>query len=227
MATGVMLASAGLGLQLLAGEYYRGDGLGLSVKLSLRSDAGFSFSCGGHLGEVLAVEGQARLEGSSLLLEPTTPILPAEAWHFSRRLVVVPWAERVYLVPEEEGVRFAAHVTRGREPRTKVYGWFLLKRPDWEKATSGLPEVPAAWQRWFLQKSVDARITRALARHRAEIGAGSKQGLTPGILLGLVSKKYGPSDVRVVSVTADSSIIENDHGDPPLLVGWRVTSRAP
>ena len=227
MATGLMLATVALGLQLVVGDYYRGDGHGLSVNLSLRSDATFAFSHGGHLGQSLAVEGHARLEGAFLYLEPATSLPPAEASLLPRRLVVVPWAERVYLVPEGEGPLFAAHVTRGREPRTEVYGWFLLKRTDWQKAASGPPAVPATWQKWLLQSPVDARIIRALARHRAEINAGSKQGLHPGILLALVSKKYGPSDVKVVSVTVDSSIIENDYGDPPLLVGWRVTSRAP
>ena len=227
MAVGLTLSVAVLGLQSVVGDYYSGDGHGLSVNLSLRSDASFSFSRGGHLGQLAAIEGHARLEGSSLHLEPAATLPHAEAELLPRKLVVVPWDERVYLVPDEEGPLFAAHVTRGREPRNVIYGWFLLRRSDWQKAASGLPELPHAWQKWLLQRPVDARIIRALARHRAEIDAGDKQGLHPGVLLTLVSKQYGPSDVRVVSVATDSSIIENDYGDPPLLIGWRVTSRAP
>jgi hypothetical protein len=228
MAVGPTLAIAAvLGLQSVVGDYYRGDGLGLSVQLSLKADGSFSFTYGGHLGQLAAIDGRAQLEGVSLDLAPTASVPDAEGDLLPRKLVVVRWAERVYLVPDSEGPLFAAHVTRKREPRHAIYGWFLLRRSDWQKTASGLPEVPPAWQKWLLRTAVDARIIQALARHRAEIDAGDKQGLHPGVLLALMSKQYGPSDVRVVSVAADSSIIENDYGDPPLHVGWRVTSRGP
>jgi hypothetical protein len=219
--------AAVLGLQSVVGDYYRGDGLGLGVSLSLRADGSFSFSRGGHLEQVTAIEGRAELDGVSLHLEPAVTAPHAEAELLPQKLVVVRWAERVYLVPDEEGPLFAAHVTRKREPRDAIYGWFLLRRSDWQKPTTGLPEVPPAWQKWLLRTPVDARITRPLARHRAEIDAGDQQGLSPGLLLRLVSKQYGSADERVISVAASSSVIENDYGDPPLLVGWRVTSRAP
>jgi hypothetical protein len=222
-----LAVAAALGLQSVVGDYYKGDGLGLIVNLSLTADGSFSFWRGGHLGQVAAIEGHARLEGSSLYLEPPATLPHDDVEYLPRKLVVVYWADRVYLVPEVEGPKFVAYVTRKREPRDAIHGWFLLRQSDWQKAATGLPEMPPEWQKWLLRAPVDARIIRALTRHRAEINAGGNKGLHPGQLLSLVSKQYGPSDVRVVSVTAESSTIENDYGDPPLLVGWRVTSRGP
>jgi hypothetical protein len=212
-------------LPLVAGEHYRGDGRGLSVTLSLRADATYSFTWGGHLGSYADTKGTFRLDGSSLALEPSVALAPAEALMLPSNFVVVRWAHRVYLIPEAEGANFAAHVSRGEEPRTDRNGWFLLRRPDWEKPPQGSPQLPTEWQKWLLRAPVEARITRGLARHRAEIDVGSKGSVNPGLVLTLVSKKYGWTDVRVVSVTAHSSIIENDYGDPPLLAGGRVTSR--
>jgi len=47
------------------------------------------------------------------------------------------------------------------------------------------------------------------------------------MLLTLFSSKYGATDLRVVSVTAGTAVIENAYGDPPLTKGTRVYSRIP
>jgi hypothetical protein len=211
--------------QDVTGDYYRGDGRGLGVSLSLRPDATYSFKAGGHLGPYADTQGRFSVDASWLTLEPSAALTPEAELMLPTKFKVVPWADRLYLIPEAEGPNFASHVNRREEPRSEMWGWFLLRERDWEKKAHGTPRVPSEWQQWLLRAPIEGRITRALARHRAEIDVGSKRSVSPGLVLTLVSKKYGWTDVRVVSVTAGSSVIENDYGDPPLLVGWRVTSR--
>lgn len=211
----------------LAGKYFSGAPLGPWVHLSLRPDGTYTYTCDTDVGPLGDREGHIQLAGSSLTLVATGTPPPEPDAFVPSQLVVVRWSDRVYLVFEGEGPLFAAHVTRGEEPRTSEYGWFrfLLRESDWNKPTRGLPELPEQWRKWLLVTPVEARVTRTFARHRAEIDAGARQKLEPGMLLNLVSKKYGSTDVRVVSVARDSSVIENDYGDPPLVVGGRVTSK--
>jgi hypothetical protein len=225
-----MLPSAGVPAQSvgdLTGKYYSGAPLGPWVHLSLRPDGTYTYTCDTDVGHLGDREGQIELAGTSLTLVATgTPGTEPDPFVPSQ-LVVVRWSDRVYLVFRDAGPLFAAYVTRGQEPRTTEYGWFrfLLREGDWNKPARGLPELPEQWRKWLLVTPVEARVTRTIARHRAEIDAGARQKLEPDMLLNLVSKKYGSTDVRVVSVAKDSSVIENDYGDPPLLVGGRVTSR--
>lgn len=228
LASGVLLS---LQLQAdptgdLTGDYYCGDGRGFNWNFSLRADGSYSFASHGHMGPYADSKGRVRLNAASLTLELTDGAPRLLEAPLPLALVVVRWADRRYLVPEHEGARFAAHVARAWEPRADKYGWFLLRQSDWAKPVRGLPELPERWHKWLLRSPVEARIMRALTRHRAEIDAGSNRNLQPGMLLGLVSKKYGSTDVRVVTVGASSSTIENDYGDPPLVRGGRVTSRA-
>jgi hypothetical protein len=210
----------------LAGDYYCGDGRSFNWSFSLEPDGTYSFESNGHQGNHAESRGRVHLDAGSLTLEPMGPSTAESEESLPLNLAAVRWAGRLYLVPEQEGARFAAWVTRGWEPRGNAHGWFLLRESDWNKPVRGLPEVPERWQKWLLKSPVEANVTRALERHRAEIGAGSNQKVQPGMLLILVSKKYGPTDVRVVSVTAGSSIVENNYGDPALVIGSRVTSRA-
>jgi hypothetical protein len=73
---------------------------------------------------------------------------------------------------------------------------------------------------------VETVISRQPAYHRAEIPVGTIGGVAAEMRLMLVSRKYGSNEVRVVSVTANTAVIENDYGDPPLSKGVRVTSKA-
>jgi hypothetical protein len=210
----------------IAGDYYRGDGLGLNWSLSLKPDGTYSFSWHGCMGLYAEREGRFSVTGALLILDAASSATSAHEMSLPSRFMAVRWGSRLYLIPEEEGSRLAAYVTRGFEPRRVMHGSFLLRESDWEKPARGLPEVPAEWQKWLLRTPVEARVTRVLARHRAEIGAGSKQELHPGMLLSLVSRKYGSTDVRVVSVGPSSSVVENEYGDPPFVSGGRVTSKA-
>ncbi|MEO8361926.1 MAG: hypothetical protein ABI672_17970 [Vicinamibacteria bacterium] len=90
---------------------------------------------------------------------------------------------------------------------------------------SGRPDVPEEWKKEFPPETFETRIARQLAYHRAEIDAGSRQGLAPGMLLTLFSGKYGATDLRVIGVTAGTAVVENAYGDPPLTKGTRVVSR--
>ncbi len=210
----------------LVGEYYSGDGLGMNMSLSIKADGRYSFAWDGCLGRYAQSEGAIRAASELLVLAASNAIGAAEGLLLPSRLLIVRWGDRLYLVPEDKGPLFAAHVVRGHEPRVGANGWFMLRRSDWDRPARGLPDVRPEWQKWLLRAPVEARVTCVLARHRAEIDAGSNEHLHPGLLLNLVSNKYGPSDVRVVSVRAGSSTIENDYGDPPMEMARRVTSKA-
>jgi hypothetical protein len=228
LATAVLSSEPRVGSPvMLAGDYFSGDGLGINWALSLRPDGTYSFTWDGCLGRYAERQGRFRVDGFLVVLEraESWPASPDEM-ELPSSLVAVRWGERLYLVPEAEGARFVADVTRGWEPRHGTHGRFLLRQSDWEKPARGVPDLPEGWRKLLLPAPVEARVTRVLARHRAEIGAGSNQKLHPGVLLSLVSKKYGSTEVRVVSVGPASSIVENDYGDPPFVSGGRVTSRA-
>jgi hypothetical protein len=210
----------------LVGDYFSGDGLGVNWALSLRADGTYTFAWDGCLGRYAERQGRFRVDGPLVVLEGAELSVSPDEIELPSSLVAVRWGERLYLVPEAEGARFAADVTRGWEPRHRTDGRFLLRQSDWEKPVRGMPELPEGWRKWLLPDPIEAHVTRVLARHRAEIGAGSNQKLHPGMLLSLVSKKYGSTDVRVASVGPASSIVENDYGDPPFVSGGRVTSKA-
>lgn len=85
---------------------------------------------------------------------------------------------------------------------------------------------------WFIRDVIRGDEPRSSSDgvHLLRVGdwkLRSRDGLAVGMLLTLYSSKYGATDLRVVSVTAGTALIENDYGDPPLTKGTRVYSRIP
>ncbi len=193
--------------------------------LGFSPEGTYKFGVSGHMGYQAEAPGVARLVGTILTLEPTQPVSEAQR-DLPTSLQVVRWGDRVYLIPDDKGPRFADSAVHHWEPRTNLHGDFLLREPDWGKPVRGMPELPAGWRPWLIESVIEARITRSLARHRAEIGVGSRQRVSVGLILRAVSSKYGWTDVSVVSVSPNSSVIENAYGDQPLLKGLRISSRA-
>ena len=228
-------------LDHIAGEYV---GMSPSVdrapvrKVSVRADGTFR----SELREPLygqqspfVYEGRVTVEARRVTLDWTLQIDAAhreslEAGDtgmksFREELIPVRWGKRLYLIDTSRGGQFVRDVVRGDEPRRTERGVHLLRAGDWMVPAPGRPEVPEDWKKEFPPDHFETRIARQIAYHRAEIPAGSLQGLAPGMLLTLFSDKYGATDVRVISVRAGASIIENPYGGPPLTKGTRVVSR--
>lgn len=184
----------------------------------------------------IAHDGPVKVEAGRVTLEWT---LNPETWGslldklppiprtFTERFTPVRWGRRLYLVEDSQADWFIRDVIRGDEPRSSSDGIHLLRVGDWKLRVSGRPEVPEDWKKKFPPDNFRTRVARQLAYHKAEIDAGSRDGLAVGMLLTLYSSKYGATDLRVVSVTAGTALIENDYGDPPLTKGTRVYSRIP
>jgi len=216
-------------------------------KLSMRSDGTFRSELSDlRFGsEVpLVYEGRATSDGDAVTLAWELSIDAAltqsdggndgrvsnivrEAARFKARLLPVRWGKRLYLIEDSNADSFIRDVIRGDEPRSSGDGIHLLRVGDWKVRVSGRPEVPEDWKKVFPPDNFKTRVARQLAYHRAEIDAGSGHGLATGMLLTLYSSKYGATDLRVVSVTAGTAVIENAYGDPPLTKGTRVYSRIP
>jgi hypothetical protein len=212
-------------IESLAGKYYRGDGLGVNWSLQLNTNGTYAFTWDGCLGRYAESQGHYRLSGQVVVLEAEASATPAGQLDLPSRLVGVGWGSRQYLIQEDRGPEFVAAITRGFEPRRQLHGQFLLRRSDVSQPARGAPAMPEEWRKWLLPAAVEARVTKVLARHRATVDAGANRALHAGMLLTLTSQKYGPSDIRVVEVLRASSVVENDYGDPPFVLGGRVTSR--
>jgi hypothetical protein len=213
------------GLGAVTGEYYLGDGLGLNWTLSLNAAGAFSFEWDGCMGRYDESEGSATLEDGFVRLVPTKAREQGVGKPLPLRWLPVPWGDRMYLLSEDDVPLFASYVNRGWEPRSGAHGLFLLRRDDWQKPAAGPPRLPDRWMPFILTKPVEARVTRVLGRHRAEINAGSQQGVQPGMLLTVIGRKREWADVRATAVAARSSVVEGEYGRPALAKGQRVTSK--
>jgi hypothetical protein len=115
----------------------------------------------------------------------------------SEELILVPWAERRYLMPVDEMIKFCNNVNAGMEPRTpdSAFGHHLLHRGDDKRKVSGLPQVPEEYRRYLLAKPVEADLVTVgtytneetagydLMKAPATIDAGSATGLLSGMRL--------------------------------------------
>ncbi len=105
----------------VAGDYFKG-GRGDALRLRILADGRYSCFVSGHSGVTGRENGFAQLGGGIVVLrrESGDDLLPVA-------LRVVPWNDRVYLVPLDEMTAFCDAIVAGEEPRTQNAGAFLLK----------------------------------------------------------------------------------------------------
>jgi CubicO group peptidase (beta-lactamase class C family) len=80
----------------------------------------------------------------------------------SEQFVVIRWGERRYLISPRDIERFAADVAAGHEPRTSLWGSFILRHDDETKPAPGLPQLPTRFRQRFLT-AMSLAATRALS----------------------------------------------------------------
>ncbi len=136
-------------LGAIVGDYYYGDGLGINCSLVVKPEGRFTFIWRGCLGLYGRNQGGAKIVKDHLILVPEQPNDPGGFGSLSPDLIPVRWGERLYLVSKEAGKSFCHEVNEGREPRSNRHGTFYIRRGDWEKKVTGLPDVPNAWKSWL------------------------------------------------------------------------------
>ena len=146
----------------------------------------------------------------------------------TRRLRPVRWGERLYLIDEDALLEFCNAVNTGIEPRRSFngaedqrafdgayLGAFYLREDDEQRSAVGLPQLPAAWREYLLEKPVEGVVTSIDGEHKAALNVGSRHGLRVGMRLVAFDeeeKRWGPpslwSGIKVVSVEAESAQVE-------------------
>jgi hypothetical protein len=208
----------------LAGEYYEGDGLGVNWTLVLRAEGTFAFTWDGCMGRYAESHGVARLTNGILELTPEKAAQGALEKRVPLHWLPAVWADRVYLLERDAIPLFAKYVNLGWEPRSEMFGMFLLRRDDWKTSVTGLPDLPKDSLRLLLAEPIEAHVVRRFSGRRAELNAGAAQHVWPGMLLTAVEAKGEWIDVKVISVELDHSVVEAEEGHV-LKKQQRVTSR--
>ncbi len=73
----------------LVGDYYRGDGRGMNVSLSIKTDGTYFIALDGCLGRYAQAEGVTRVADHILILEAASPPAPGDELMLPSRLLIV------------------------------------------------------------------------------------------------------------------------------------------
>lgn len=216
------LEAAPVTLGSLGGSYYSGDGLGVNRTLSIYPDGRFEYAWDGCLGRYASAQGRVSMDEDRLLFEPSRK--EGEGSPFTR-LRVLPWGERIYLVPEDELLDLANAINHGDEPRSDSNGFFYLRRGDWERPVTGAPELPASYKALLLTRPVSGKILSKGKRGSFEIDRGSRDGLKPGMELFAVEEDLDFCGLTVLSTSEDSAIVQGEESCERFRAGTKVCSR--
>jgi hypothetical protein len=227
-----------------AGEYYWGDGLGVSVTLLAAPKSGFAYRWHGCLGLYDLNYGGVEATGARLKLRQELPNGREHYVGIDSELISVLWGVRHYLIASDKMRAFVHDVNAGFEPRHEVFGEFLLRRGDERKATRGAPDIPAEYRNLLLAVPIRTRISSVgMSRTQGVSGCESKGHVTPvvlnagsanGVRPGMEFYPFRPAgarwwSVRVTKVEAGSSVAEVDQcaADAPPSPKWKLSTRAP
>ena len=214
----ILAEVAKLGDHEWAGEYYAGDGLGVNVSLTIAPKSGYMFEWHGCLGTYDRNYGAVTTSNGQLHLAFTFENKREGFRGIAPDFVPISWGQRRYLVPADDVVGFCNNVNEGREPRTGVHGFYLLRRGDETKDVTGLPSVPAKYRPYLLEKSIEATIIAVgaftIRPSRGDwkfkdapvpLDAGSSQGLRSGMELAVTEPAHTVQRVRITKVDVDRS----------------------
>ncbi|MCB2156726.1 hypothetical protein KQI84_17760 [bacterium] len=233
-----------------AGKYDAGVSLSAHWTLLVAPKSGFVFSqrsCSGmdaqNWGRVTESDGRLHLLGDDSIAESNKLNLPTE-------LILVPWGERVYAIPERQMPAFCSWVNAGLEPRTKENGDALLREGGLKKPATGKPTLPARYLPWLLDAPIVTRVinvgdvstreTPSTCTNRdtaVRIDAGTKDGAFEGMILYPVDPPgEGPVRASHVYTTSYAIVLVAEESEslamireecvstPPPAVGWKLST---
>jgi hypothetical protein len=166
----------------LAGDYYRGDGLGFRNRLSILPDGRYSLNDSGCTGVHHRESGYVHEIKSQYELAPSEPIESS----IRRNFVLITWGPRRYLIPPGEMQELRDAIIEGREPTDDTRGRFYIRLPI--APPDGLPDSPLEWANDLREELLLGRVTEVSAVGLAKIGRanvdlGAKDGLREGDIL--------------------------------------------
>jgi hypothetical protein len=189
----------------LAGDFYRGDGLGMNCSLTINPGGYFSFQWRGCLGVYGQNKGRAKVVAGHLVLKPEQPNNQDGFGGTPTDFIPVRWGDRLYLVPAQDKGKFCNEVNQGTEPREGAHGLFYLRRDDWKKKVTGWPVVPKEWVPLLLKKPLQGKIVEVLDGGRARVDLGVETGAWKDMELWVDTPEFGL--VRVIEVEAKSCVV--------------------
>lgn len=143
-----------------AGEYFRGDGLGMNVRMLLSPVSGIAATWHGCLGLYGANLGHVLPQADGHLLFDFDRENRQRFGGFPDRVIPVRWGARRYLLEPSELAEFVAAIHRGMEPRAQIHGMFLLAKDDERKPVEGLPDLPAEYRERIRSRALTAQVLR-------------------------------------------------------------------
>ncbi|MGV3772312.1 MAG: hypothetical protein ACO1QB_05380 [Verrucomicrobiales bacterium] len=126
------------------GYYYCGDGLGINATLWIAPTNGFWFQQSGCLGPYATNEGNVIETDGVLALEYDTKNELEGMTMINTNFIPISWGKRSYLIPPGKLDGFSRDINSGREPRSRRFGFHLLRSGDEKITVQGLPNLPAS-----------------------------------------------------------------------------------
>jgi hypothetical protein len=124
------------------GNYYMGDGLGLSCVFSINPDATFIIIWSTDTGHTEEYQGSISVENMQFLLTPNKKMEKFPPC-FYRTMIPLNWGDRRYLLPDDEfSKHFCEYIKSGEEPRNQWFGYPYLYTPDITILVPGYPTKP-------------------------------------------------------------------------------------
>jgi hypothetical protein len=195
----------------LTGEYYVGDGLGFNQTLILKGDNTFEFletGCGGIYDQS---KGAFTFDNDQITLRPSEP---QKDKHFATKTMFYPvkWADRLYLVADDEMLEFASKYAmgwRGEHYDGRSGSHYLRNGIDdnLTQPVQGKPQIPDEYKR-YLTRPFQADITAVNGRE-VTIDQGSDAGLFPGTQLRLRERQTVWMTVKKSSPTTATCLLED------------------
>jgi len=193
----------------LAGDYYRGDGLGFRNRLSILPDGRYSLIDSGCTGVHHRESGYLHAVKGQYVLSPPEPSEPSIRQNF----VLIVWGQRHYLIPPDEMQELRDAIIEGREPRDDARGRFYIRLPI--APADGLPDSPLEWANILREELLVGRVTEVSAVGLAKVGRakvdlGAKDGVREGDILTV--QRHGSHLERRLSVVsvADRSCVADE-----------------
>jgi hypothetical protein len=232
-------------LKNFAGKYFFGDGLGFNFSFELTASGEFQFYWHGCLGTYLDVKGKTKYEDGKILLLPENNKQIDETGKrmIPRKLIPVKWGERSYLIEDKKIIDFCTAVNNGREPRSHGHGSFFLKDKDESKTVTGLPELPAQFHGYLLDKPITGKVIFIVDKYNkrskdmpdlkfryttVKVDKGKQDGVLPGMKLEIIERDAFGDDIEIMEVDEHESkgkivqILDKYSKSPK--IGWRFTT---